>query len=119
MAIPAINFANCETVMFSNIFTQANMRKFYLRFPLAVLLLAAIFPAQAARISEPDTIFYGRIIQRVGTREFLATTGQLIFKLKTAGPAAGERQFRDNCNRSPGDSFPIRFAFRTNCSHMT
>jgi len=69
------------------------------------LFLAATFPTQAGRISEPDTTFYGRIAQRVGTREFLATTGQLIFKLKTSGAGAGERQFTTQLQSLAGGLF--------------
>lgn len=58
--------------------------------------LALILPStasRAARISEPDTVLYGRITERVGDREFLLTAGRLLWKLRTAGPAAREHTF--------------------------
>lgn len=51
---------------------------------IGAVLLAA-FPAAAARISEPDTVLYGRIVQVVGEREFPITSGLLVWNLRTAG----------------------------------
>lgn len=48
--------------------------------------------ADAARISEPSTFLYGRIVQRVGEREFPVSSGKLVWTLQTTGP--GGRQYQ-------------------------
>lgn len=45
----------------------------------------AASPTWAGRISEPDTVLYGRIVQVVGEREFPITSGSLVWNLRTAG----------------------------------
>lgn len=50
-------------------------------------LFAGPRTASAARISEPSTVLYGRVVERVGQREFLRTTGNLTWNLRTTGPA--------------------------------
>lgn len=58
---------------------------------LAGSLLATPFTAPAARISEPDTILYGRITDHLANREFLVTSGRLTWTFRTTGP--GGRDF--------------------------
>ncbi|MCC7373411.1 MAG: hypothetical protein IT581_02055 [Verrucomicrobiales bacterium] len=58
---------------------------------VAGTFLFAPLPSQAARISEPDTILYGRITDRLVDREFLVTSGQLTWNFRTTGP--GGRNF--------------------------
>ena len=63
---------------------------------LATLWLVVLspLPTHAARISEPDTVIYGRIVQRLSGREFLLTQGELVWKLRTRGPAGREHEIR-------------------------
>jgi len=48
----------------------------------------------AARISEPDTVLYGRIVERVGDREFPMTQGNLVWNLRTTGPMGRTLRFK-------------------------
>jgi hypothetical protein len=66
--------------------------KAFASFLLAAGMVAAISP-RASRISEPDTILYGRIVERTSNREFLVTSGQLSWKLRTTGAAPKEYNF--------------------------
>lgn len=68
----------------------------------------------AGRISEPDTILYGRIVQRVGTKEFQIASGQLVWTLKTSGPAGREYQVRATVQPT-GDG---RFSYRLRIPHQ-
>lgn len=64
-----------------------------LRALAALLLGVAATAADAARISEPDTVLYGRVVERVGDREFLLTSGELVWNLRTTGPSARDFRF--------------------------
>lgn len=61
---------------------------------LAALILGVVASAHlhAARISEPDTVIYGRVVERVGEREFPLSAGELVWNLRATGP--GGRDFR-------------------------
>jgi len=49
---------------------------------LAVLTLATLLPAASfAGISEPGTIFYGKIINRTSGQEYLLTNGHLLWTI--------------------------------------
>lgn len=54
---------------------------------LAWLALSPSTPSHAARIAEPETVLYGRVVQRFGTREFPITRGTLVWTFRTGGPA--------------------------------
>lgn len=62
----------------------------------AVLTLVGgtLITAHAARISEPDTVLYGRIIDHVGDHHFLVTQGELSWNLRTTGPNPREVRLR-------------------------
>lgn len=49
--------------------------------------------AGAASVSEPDTVLYGRVTQRVGDREFWATNGVLTWTLRSTTPTARVHRF--------------------------
>lgn len=57
---------------------------------LLVLALAIVSSAEAARVSEPSTVFYGRVVQRLGTRSFPLTQGRLEWTLASGLPGARE-----------------------------
>lgn len=64
----------------------------------------------AARISEPETVLYGRIADRVGDREFLVTQGQLTWNLRTTGPGAREYQLKATLEPLGGGRYSYRLA---------
>lgn len=67
----------------------------------------------ASRISEPNTVLYGRIVERVGEYEFPMTTGQLVWNLRTTG--ANGREYRLTANLEPlGEG---RFSYRLSIPH--
>jgi hypothetical protein len=79
------------------------------------LLLAGILSftplaSTAARISEPDTVLYGRITDRLADREFLVTSGRLTWNLRTTGP--GGREFHLTTTLEPlgGGRYSYRLA---------
>jgi len=77
-------------------------------------LLALLPSGWARRISEPDTVFYGRIVQRAGGREFLITSGELAVKLKTSGPGGREHRFT-----APVQSLAAgRYSYRLRIPHQ-
>lgn len=53
----------------------------------AWLALSGSYTTHAARIAEPETVLYGRVVQRFGTREFPLTRGTLVWTFRTGGPA--------------------------------
>ncbi|MCI0539203.1 MAG: hypothetical protein L0Z50_28685 [Verrucomicrobiales bacterium] len=60
---------------------------------LTAALLSSVLSTHAQHISEPDTTFYGRIVQRLAGREFLVTSGALTWTFKTSGPGGREHRF--------------------------
>lgn len=60
---------------------------------LGQLAFTPIDAAAAARISEPDTVLYGRVVQRLAGREFQLIEGELACVLKTGGAAGREYRF--------------------------
>lgn len=77
---------------------------------LAALLamLSGAKPVQAARISEPDTLVYGRVVERTGVREFALTSGKLVWKLRTIGPGGREYQLTTQLERLADGRFSYR-----------
>lgn len=61
---------------------------------LAAGLLFPSHPAAAARISEPETVLYGRVVERVGDRTFPITEGQLVWTLRIAGTGGRDLNLR-------------------------
>lgn len=57
---------------------------------LAAVMLAP--PANATRIAEPDTVFYGRIVTRTVRGEFPIRQGELRWVIRTAVPESRERE---------------------------
>lgn len=89
------------------------------RIPQVAVLgaLAASFlfgpDAAAARISEPDTVLYGRIVERVGDHHFLLTRGELVWHVRTTGP--GGRELRLNTRlQALGDG---RYSYQLTIPH--
>ena len=89
------------------------------RIPQVAVLgaLAASFlfgpDAAAARISEPDTVLYGRIVERLGDHNFLLTRGELVWHVRTTGP--GGRELRLNTRlQSLGDG---RYSYQLRIPH--
>lgn len=80
---------------------------------LAVLVLAGAVRLEAARILEPATVFYGRIVARVGEREFPITEGQLRWTL--VGPRTGDTPLELSATLQPlGDG---RYSYRLAVPH--
>lgn len=80
-----------------------------------IAIVCALAPSQikAARISEPSTVFYGRIVERVGNREFPMTAGRLVWNLRTTGLVEQTYQLT-----TPVQSFAEgRFAYRLSIPH--
>ena len=57
---------------------------------ILILGIAGTLHVPAARISEPGTTFYGRVVARSGDREFPVTDGELKWTL--ASPNQAERE---------------------------
>ena len=51
---------------------------------LPLALLAATIPLRAATVPEPETVFYGRILDRSGPVDRLLTEGTLAWSLRKA-----------------------------------
>jgi hypothetical protein len=82
---------------------------------LALILFAAVtLPLHAARISEPDTTFYGRVVQHLKGREFLITSGELTWTFKTSGPRGGEHRFTTHLQPLANE----RFSFQLRIPHQ-
>lgn len=71
----------------------------------ALALGVAAAESHAARISEPDTVLYGRVVERVAGREFLLTSGELVWNLRTTGPGARDFRFVTRLTRLADDRF--------------
>lgn len=59
----------------------------------APLLLAGLLlplPLHASRLSEPDTVLYGRIVERLGPRDFPITRGELVWIVQSSAPGSPE-----------------------------
>ncbi len=77
-------------------------------------LLASELPVQSARISEPATTFYGRVVNRAGDREFPVTSGELKWTL--ASPNEGGREYTFITHLEPlGDG---RYSYRLTVPHQ-
>jgi hypothetical protein len=62
----------------------------------AVWLAASTTPMQgAARISEPDTIFFGQVVERFKDRQFPLSSGELVWTLRTTGTTP--KEYRLTC----------------------
>jgi hypothetical protein len=66
--------------------------------------------AHAARISEPDTVLYGRVIEHVGPREFLFTSGRLSWNLRTTGPMGRNFQLTAQLESLGGGHYSYRLS---------
>jgi hypothetical protein len=75
---------------------------------LAAAALLGAFDLPAARISEPDTVLYGRVIERVGNREFPITSGVLVWNLRTTGPGARDLRLSTRLERLADGRFSYR-----------
>lgn len=62
----------------------------------------------AARISEPDTVIYGRVVERVGPREFPITAGELVWNLRTTGPGGRELRLTTRLEPLAGGRYSYR-----------
>ncbi len=81
--------------------------------PLPILVglflgLLAPSAAHAARISEPDTVLYGRIVERLGEREFPLASGTLVWNLQTTGPGGRALQLTTTLERLADGRFSYR-----------
>lgn len=75
-------------------------------FGSALLLLTSLIPdLRAARISEPSTLLFGRIVQRLAGREFPLTAGELVWTVRTAGASGREQQFRTQATSLAGGRY--------------
>ncbi|HAB18465.1 MAG TPA: hypothetical protein DCE44_18745 [Verrucomicrobiales bacterium] len=72
------------------------------------MIVTTVWVAQSARISEPPTVIYGRITERVGAFEFPITQGQLVWNLRTTGPGARDYQLTAQVERLGGGRFSYR-----------
>lgn len=81
------------------------MRPSPIRVLAALALGVAAATSHAARISEPDTVLYGRVVERVAGREFLLTSGELVWNLRTTGPGARDFQFVTRLTRLADDRY--------------
>jgi hypothetical protein len=64
----------------------------------------------APHISEPDTIVYGRVVQRLGGHEFLANAGQLVWTVRTKGASPREFQLKAQLRRLAGGQYSYRLS---------
>lgn len=62
----------------------------------------------AARISEPDTLFYGRIVERVKDRQFPLNSGSLVWTLRTTGATPKEYRLTCQLGRLGGGSYSYK-----------
>lgn len=77
-------------------------------------MLAATLASHAARISEPGTTFYGRVIDRVGEHEFPVTSGDLKWTL--AIPTQNNREITVGTTLQPiGEG---RFYYKLTVPHQ-
>jgi hypothetical protein len=84
---------------------------------LSVLFLLGATPScqvNAARISEPRTMLYGRIAEQVGSHEFLFTSGRLVWNLRTTGPGGRDYQLAAQLERLADG----RFSYRLSIPHQ-
>lgn len=72
---------------------------------LALTNAPSVPPARAARVSEPSTVFYGRVVQRLGTRSFPVTQGRLEWTLASGLPGAREHRLTATLSRLGDGSF--------------
>ncbi|MBL9137624.1 MAG: hypothetical protein JNK85_17265 [Verrucomicrobiales bacterium] len=78
-----------------------------------VLGWTASHHGHAARISEPDTILYGRVVERLGSREFPVTQGLLVWNLRVSGPSGRDVRLETRLE-SLSDG---RFSYRLRIPH--
>lgn len=75
----------------------------------AVWLVSTTTPLQgAARISEPDTIFYGQIVERVKDRQFPLSSGELVWTLRVTGATAKEYRLTTQLGRLSDGSYSYK-----------
>lgn len=74
---------------------------------LGLLALAGSLAA-APHITEPDTVVYGRVVQRLGGHEFLATEGELVWTVHTTGPAARDYRLTARLSRLADGTYSYR-----------
>lgn len=87
-------------------------------FPLLAalaLLVAAAFPATAARIAEPGTTLFGTITEQVGSQSFPVTGGTLVWRVRTVGP--GGREHRLTTQVQPFGPESGRMTYRLTLPH--
>jgi len=77
-------------------------------------ILAAELQLQGARISEPGTTFYGRVVSRAGDREFPVTAGELKWTL--ASPNQPGREYTLTTHLEPLGGG--RFSYRLTIPHQ-
>src|SRR5262245_1739484 len=71
-------------------------------------ILAGTVPHQAARISEPGTTFYGRVVTRAGDREFPITAGELKWIVASPNEAGREYTLTTSLEPLGGGRFSCR-----------